>query len=126
LNDAANTYKSIAAGQTLKWGADATKLYVSYDAVGLAKTKLAAATTDIQTVGVKVPVGSAGGLLLACAHISTEATKSKAIWYASPTTTVVAVTTGCATEAWEAAGCMGADKTELKYTATTGIIANTE
>jgi len=125
LNDAADTYKSIAAGQTLKWGADATKLYVSYDAVGSAKTKMADAATDIQTVGVKVNVGSAGGLLLACAHISTAADKSKAIWYASPTTTAVAVTTGCATEVWSAAGCMGKDSTELKYTATTGIISNT-
>ena len=125
MNDAADTYKSIATGQTLKWGADATKLYVSYDAVGLAKTAMADAATDIQTVGVKVPVGSAGGLLLACAHISTAANKTKAIWYASPTTTVVAVTTGCATETWEAAGCMGADKTELKFTASAGIADNT-
>ena len=125
MNDAADTYKSIAAGQTLKWGADATKLYVSYDAVGLAKTKMAAATTDIQTVGVKVPVGAAGGLLLACAHISTAADKSKAIWYASPTTSIATVTTGCATAEWEAVGCMGKDKTELKFTASAGVADNT-
>jgi len=84
--DTANHFKEVAAAQTLKWGVDATKLYVSYDAVGTAVTEMLEAVTDIVTVGVKVKVGS-GAVNLACAHMSTASNSSKAIWYATPTTT---------------------------------------
>ena len=79
--DIANTYKEIATGQVLKWGYDAAKLYVSYDAVGLANTKLAKETTDIAAIGVKVKVGSAGGLNLVCSHKSGSETTNQAIWH---------------------------------------------
>ena len=123
--DTANTYKEIASGQVLKWGYDAAKLYVSYDAVGLAKTPMPTTTDDAQTVGVKVKVGS-GAVLMACAHISTAAAASKAVWFASPTTSNVKVAgTACNTVAWSHVTCMGADSTEMKYAASAGVADNT-
>ena len=127
MNDATNTYKSIAAGQTLKWGYDAAKLYVSYDAVGLANTKLAKETTDIAAIGVKVKVGSAGGLNLVCSHKSGNGTTNQAIWHVLGTTSVAKVSSGCATATWDHAGCMAVDKiaTPASTPAVTAVADNT-
>ena len=82
-------------------------------------------TDDAQTVGVKVKVGS-GAVLMACAHISTAAAASKAVWFASPTTSNVKVAgTACNTVAWSHVTCMGADSTEMKYAASAGVADNT-
>ena len=122
--DIANTYKEIATGQALKWGYDAAKLYVSYDAVGLAKTPLPATPNDSQSVGVKVKVGS-GAVNLVCAHLSAAGTTSNAYWFASPTSSAVAVAgANCNTKAWAHASCMGADITELTTLAPAAPVAD--
>jgi len=122
--DIANTYKEIATGQVLKWGYDAAKLYVSYDAVGLAKTAMAATVGDSQSVGVKVKVGS-GAVSLVCAHVSTALTTSNAFWFASPAISNVKVAgTDCNAKSWAHASCMGADITELTTLAPAAPVAD--
>ena len=125
LSGTSTNYKEIAAGQILKWGYDAAKLYVSYDAVGLANTALAKETTDIQAIGVKVKVGSAGGLNLVCSHKSGSSTTNQAIWHVLGTTSAVAVSTGCAAVVWSVAGCMGKDNIASPI-ATTAVTAVTD
>ena len=77
---ASGKYVSIAAGQTLKWGYDAAKLYVSYDAVGTAAA-MASTADDSVAIGVRVKIESSKSFVMACEHISAAANTSNAIWH---------------------------------------------
>ena len=77
----ANYMANIAAGATLKWGYDAAKVYVTFDAVGTAVTAMAKENTDMLTVGVRVKVGS-GAMIMGCTQQSATLNTAAPTWHA--------------------------------------------
>ena len=78
----ANYMANIAAGATLKWGYDAAKVYVTFDAVGTAVTAMAKETTDMLTVGVRVKMSGSGAMIMGCTQKSGSATTAAPTWHA--------------------------------------------